>query len=470
MKSITKLALCALYGIVSLHLPSLVVAQELPNFRQLVKDSEASVVNVSSTQGTGADGLRSPGLPGLQDENPLSDFFRRFFDERSEPFRERQTHSLGSGFLISADGYILTNAHVARDADKIVVRLSDHREKPAKLVGVDELTDVALLKIEGEEYPVVKIGDSDTLEVGDWVLAIGSPFGLERTATQGIVSAVGRNLPSDAYVPFIQTDAAINPGNSGGPLFNVQGQVIGINSQIYSSTGGYMGLSFAVPIKLAMQVAEQLKATGEVTRGWLGVMIQNINAELAEAFGLDRARGALVAQLQPESPAARAGFKVGDVILRYGGEPVEESSQLPRMIGATPVGKTIAMSILRNGEPLEIKATIARLEEVEELAAMDEREEAQLNISMAELSNEQRRALSIESQGILITNVGDGPASNAGLYPGDVVLMVNQQEVTSTTQFAEVVQALPRNKALPLLVQRDDEMLFLPLKIPAPKE
>ncbi|NJN45423.1 MAG: DegQ family serine endoprotease [Candidatus Competibacteraceae bacterium] len=470
MKSITKLALCALYGIVSLYLPLLVVAQELPNFRQLVKDSEASVVNVSSTQGTGADGLRSPDLPGFQDENPLSDFFRRFFDERSEPLRERQAHSLGSGFLISADGYILTNAHVARDADKIVVRLSDHREKHAKLVGVDELTDVALLKIEGEEYPVVKIGDSDTLEVGDWVLAIGSPFGLERTATQGIVSAVGRNLPSDAYVPFIQTDAAINPGNSGGPLFNVQGQVIGINSQIYSSTGGYMGLSFAVPIKLAMQVAEQLKATGEVTRGWLGVMIQNINAELAEAFGLDRARGALVAQLQPESPAARAGFKVGDVILRYGGEPVEESSQLPRMIGATPVGKTIAMSILRNGEPLEIKATIARLEEVEELAAMDEREETQLNISMAELSNEQRRALSIENQGILITNVGDGPAANAGLYPGDVVLMVNQQEVMSTTQFAEIVQGLPRSKALPLLVQRDDEMLFLALKIPAPKE
>ncbi|MEZ5582023.1 MAG: trypsin-like peptidase domain-containing protein [Candidatus Competibacteraceae bacterium] len=220
-------------------------------------------------------------MPGAQDENPFSDFFRRFFDERPEPFRERQAHSLGSGFIISADGYILTNAHVARDADKIVVRLSDHREKPAKLVGVDELTDVALLKIEGEEFPVVKIGDSDTLEVGDWVLAIGSPFGLERTATQGIVSAVGRNLPSDAYVPFIQTDAAINPGNSGGPLFNVHGEVIGINSQIYSSTGGYMGLSFAVPIKLAMRVAEQLKATGEVTRGWLGIMIQNINAELA---------------------------------------------------------------------------------------------------------------------------------------------------------------------------------------------
>jgi len=471
MKSITKLALLALFGMLSLYVLPLVAAQGLPNFRQLVKDSEASVVNVSSTQSATEDELRSPGLPGLQDESPLSDFFRRFFDERSEPFRERQAHSLGSGFLISADGYILTNAHVARDADKIVVRLSDHREKPAKLVGVDELTDVALLKIEGdEEFPVVKIGDSDTLEVGDWVLAIGSPFGLERTATQGIVSAVGRNLPSDAYVPFIQTDAAINPGNSGGPLFNVQGEVVGINSQIYSSTGGYMGLSFAVPIKLAMQVAEQLKATGEVTRGWLGVMIQNINAELAEAFGLDRARGALVAQTQPESPAARAGFKVGDVILRYGGEPVEESSQLPRMIGATPVGKTVAMSILRNGEPLEIKATIARLEEVEEMAAMDEREEAELNINVAELSNEQRRALSIENQGVLITNVGDGPAANAGLYPGDVVLMVNQQEVTSTTQFSEVVQALPRDKALPLLVQRDDEMLFLALKIPAPKD
>jgi serine protease Do len=440
----------------------------LPDFRQLVKDSEAAVVNVSSTQANvqSDGGQKSPGTPGLSEENPISDFFRRFFDDRSELFRERQAYSLGSGFIISEDGYILTNAHVARDADKIVVRLSDHREKPAKLVGVDELTDVALLKIDGEKLPTVKVGDSDSLEVGDWVLAIGSPFGLERTATQGIVSAVGRNLPSDAYVPFIQTDAAINPGNSGGPLFNINGEVVGINSQIYSSTGGYMGLSFAVPIKLAIQVAEQLKATGEVTRGWLGVMLQNVNAELAEAFGLDRPRGALVAQIQRESPAAQAGFKVGDIILRYGGEAVEESSQLPRMIGATPVGRTVAMSILRNGEPLEIKATIARLEEADELTAMDEREEPRLNITMAELTNEQRRTLNLENQGILVIDVGDGPASNAGLYPGDVILTLNQQDITSTVQFAETLQNLPIGIAMPLLVQRDDETLFLALKLP----
>ncbi|MCP5420547.1 MAG: PDZ domain-containing protein, partial [Gammaproteobacteria bacterium] len=251
---------------------------------------------------------------------------------------------------------------------------------------------------------------------------------------------------------------------------NINGEVVGINSQIYSNTGGYMGLSFAVPIKLAIQVADQLKATGEVTRGWLGVMLQNVNAELAEAFGLERPRGALVAQIQTDSPAARAGFKVGDVILRYGGEAVDESSQLPRMIAATPVGRTVAMSILRSGEPLEIKATIARLEDAEELMAMDEREEERLNITVAELTNEQRRSLDLDNQGILVTDVGDGPGSNAGLYPGDVILSINQQNITSTPQFAETLQNLPAGIAMPILVQRDDETLFLALKLPAAKE
>lgn len=441
--------------------------QPLPDFRKLVKQNEASVVNISSTQAPSRR-TRSSGLPELPgSENPYLEFFKRFFQERPELPGDRQANSLGSGFIISPDGYILTNAHVAQDADKIIVRLSDQRERPAKVIGVDELTDVAVLKIEGENLPIVKIGDSDTLEVGEWVLAIGSPFGLERTATQGIVSAVGRNLPSGTYVPFIQSDVAVNPGSSGGPLFNLRGEVVGINSQIYSSTGGYMGLSFAIPIKLAIQVVDQLKATGEVTRGWLGILLQSVNNDLAEAFKLDRPRGALVAQILPDSPAASAGFKPGDIILRYGGEPVEDSSQLPRMIGVTPVGKTVAMSILRNGEPLEIKATIARLETSEErVSTMDEHSDPRLGITVADLSNEQRRGLGTEDQGVLVTSLDEGLAANAGLYPDDIILQVNHQPVKSANQFVELTKELPRGKVAPLLVKRENESLYLAVRLP----
>lgn len=448
------------------------IAQPLPDFRKLVKQNEAAVVNISSTQ-TPSRRSRSSGLPELPgSENPYLEFFKRFFQERPELPGDRQANSLGSGFIISTDGYILTNAHVAQDAEKIIVRLSDQRERPAKVIGVDELTDVAVLKIdEGENLTAVKIGDSDTLEVGEWVVAIGSPFGLELTATQGIVSAVGRNLPSGTYVPFIQSDVAVNPGSSGGPLFNLRGEVVGINSQIYSSTGGYMGLSFAIPIKLAMQVVEQLKVTGEVTRGWLGILLQAVNNDLAEAFKLDRPRGALVAQVLPDSPAASAGFKPGDIILRYSGEPVEDSSQLPRMIGVTPVGKTVAMSILRNGEPLEIKATIARLETIEErVMTMDEYSDPRLGIIVADLSNEQRRGLRTDDQGVLVTGLDTGPAANAGLYPDDIILQLNHISVKSASQFVEMARELPNGKAVPVLVRRENESLYLAVRMPPERE
>ena len=313
----------------------------------------------------------------------------------------------------------------------------------------------------------MKVGDSDALEVGEWVLAIGSPFGLEHTATQGIVSAVGRNLPSGTYVPFIQSDVAVNPGSSGGPLFNLRGEVVGINSQNYSSTGGYMGLSFAIPIKLAMQVVEQLKATGEVTRGWLGMLLQPVNNDLAEAFNLDRPRGALVAQILPDSPAASAGFKPGDIILRFGGEPVEDSSQLPRMIGVTPVGKIVAMSVLRNGEPVEIRSTIARLETVvEKVATMDEHSDPLLKITVADLNNEQRRNLGVDEQGVLVTTVDDGPAGNAGLYPDDIILQINHNFVKNANQFIELARELPKGKAVPMLVKRESESLYLAVRVP----
>ena len=449
------------------------IVQPLPDFRKLVKQNEAAVVNISSTQ-TPSRRSRSSGLPDLPgSENPYLEFFKRFFQERPELPGDRQANSLGSGFIISTDGYILTNAHVAQDAEKIIVRLSDQRERPAKVIGVDELTDVAVLKIdEGENLTAVKIGDSDALEVGEWVVAIGSPFGLELTATQGIVSAVGRNLPSGTYVPFIQSDVAVNPGSSGGPLFNLRGEVVGINSQIYSSTGGYMGLSFAIPIKLAMQVAEQLKATGEVTRGWLGILLQAVNNDLAEAFKLDRPRGALVAQVLPDSPAVSAGFKPGDIILRYSGEPVEDSSQLPRMIGVTPVGKTVAMSILRNGEPLEIKATIARLETTEErVMTMDEYSDPRLGIIVADLSNEQRRGLGPDDdQGVLVTGLDEGPAANAGLYPDDIILQLNHVSVKSGSQFVEIAKELPNGKAVPVLVRRENESLYLAIRMPPERE
>jgi serine protease Do len=459
--------LCSLIGMGSSYASE---PQTLPDFRKLVKQNQAAVVNISSTQAPGKQNpSRKPNLPELPGkENPYSEFFRRFFQERPELPGDRQSNSLGSGFIISPDGFILTNAHVAQDGDKMIIRLSDQRERPAKLVGVDELTDVAVLKIEGENLPTVKIGDSEALEVGEWVLAIGSPFGLEHTATQGIVSAVGRNLPSGTYVPFIQSDVAVNPGSSGGPLFNLRGEVVGINSQIYSSTGGYMGLSFAIPIKLAMQVVEQLKATGEVTRGWLGVLLQPVNNDLAEAFKLDRPRGALVSQILADSPAASAGFRPGDIILRYSGEPIEESSQLPRMIGVTPVGKTVAMSVLRNGEPLEIKATIARLEAIEDspVSTMDEHNDPRLNITVADLSNEQRRLLGADEQGVLVASLEEGPAANAGLYPDDIILQLNQHAVKSASQFVELAKELPKGKAIPVWVRRENESLYLAVRLP----
>jgi serine protease Do len=446
--------------------------QSLPDFRRLVKQNEAAVVNISSTQiPSKQNSIRKSGLPESPlpgKENPYLEFFKRFFQERPELPGDRQSNSLGSGFIISTDGFILTNAHVARDANKIIVRLSDQRERPAKVIGVDELTDVAVLKIEGENLQTVKIGDSDTLEVGEWVLAIGSPFGLERTATQGIVSAVGRNLPSGSYVPFIQSDVAVNPGSSGGPLFNLSGEVVGINSQIYSSTGGYMGLSFAIPIKLAMQVIEQLKATGEVTRGWLGVLLQPVNNDMAEAFKLDRPIGALVAQILQDSPAASAGLKPGDIILRYSGEPVEDSSQLPRMIGGTPIGKTVVISILRYGEQLEIKATIARLETVEEPTTnMEEHNDPRLNVTVADLSNEQRRIPDEGAQGgVLVTNLEEGPAANAGLYPDDIIVELNHNLVKSASQFIELAKELPKGKAIPMWVRRENESLYLAVRLP----
>lgn len=334
--SILKRAVLSLVAVLALA-QTLVANAQLPEFTELVEQASPAVVNISTRQ---VIPTQAAGMQQMPDLEGLPPMFREFF-ERSIPQlpqqapRQRQAQSLGSGFIISADGYVLTNNHVVADADEIVVRLSDRSELEAKLVGADPRTDVALLKVEGKNLPTVKLGKSEALKVGEWVVAIGSPFGFDHSVTAGIVSAKGRSLPDENYVPFIQTDVAINPGNSGGPLFNLDGEVVGINSQIFTRSGGFMGLSFAIPIDVAMNVADQLKAEGKVSRGWLGVVIQEVNKDLAETFGLDKPAGALVAQVLENGPAAKGGLQVGDVILALDGQPILVSADLPHLVGTS---------------------------------------------------------------------------------------------------------------------------------------
>jgi serine protease Do len=449
-------------------------AANLPDFISLVKQAEPAVVNIRADgEGTTSPELANPhgnphGLPDLPEDSPLNEFFKRFFQQRPDlmPQQEEPTHSLGSGFIISPDGYVLTAAHVVKDADAVTVRLAEREERPAKVVGLDETSDVALLKIDGQGLPTLQIGDSDKLQVGEWVLAIGSPFGLEHTATQGIVSALGRALPSDTYVPFIQTDVAVNPGNSGGPLFNNEGQVVGINSQIFSKTGGYMGLSFAIPINVAMNVAEQLKTKGHVERGWLGVLIQGVNQDLADSFGLDRPRGALVAQVMPDSPALKAGLRTGDIITGFDGKSVEESAKLPPLVGNTPVGKSVPITVLRGGKTLELQVTIQQLVPEAQAKAGTKGSTRQLNMAVVDLSAEQRGQLGLDDRGVLVKEVAPGPAASAGVRADDVILMLNHVDVKSASQFSQLVKKLPPGKPVPLLVQRGDGRMFLALTLP----
>ena len=329
-----------------LMLPLLAVAHhaqalQLPGFTELIKETAPAVVNISTTQKVQSGMPELPEgfeIPDFPEDSPFGELFKYFFEHGGSGGVEpdmRDAKSLGSGSIISEDGYIMTNYHVIKDADEIIVRLNDHRELRAEVIGADQRSDIALVKIDASDLPVVKIGKSADLEVGEWVLAIGSPFGFDYSATAGIVSAKGRSLPKENYVPFIQTDVAINPGNSGGPLFNQDGEVVGVNSQIYSRTGGYMGLSFAIPIEVAMDVAEQLKTKGRVTRGWLGVLIQDVTHDLAESFGMDHPRGALVAKVLPDSPARAAGLQAGDVIVNFDGKDIRGSSSLPPIVGST---------------------------------------------------------------------------------------------------------------------------------------
>lgn len=450
-------------------------AAELPDFTKLVKQNSAAVVNISTTQKIkqAQSAPHNFNVPDMPKNSPFGDLFRHFFGQggNGQMPREYETQSLGSGFIIDADGYVVTNYHVIKNADQITVKLSDRRELKAKVIGSDKRSDIALLKIDADDLPVVKIGDSSKLQVGEWALAIGSPFGFDHSVSVGVVSAIGRNLPSENYVPFIQTDVAINPGNSGGPLFNLKGQVIGINSQIYSRTGGFMGLSFAIPIDVAMDVVAQLKAKGKVARGWLGILIQDVNRKLAESFGMHNPRGAVVLQVVPDSPAAKAGFKVGDVVVQFNGKKIIRSSDLPLAVGQAPIGAKAQVKLIREGKTETLSVVIAELPSQDVLAenspaASHKGEESRLGLVVEDLTDEQRQRLGMGDRGIVVRSVGKGPAREAGLHRGDIILMMNSKNIKNIKQFRTVVDGLKKGKSTPVLIQRGNAPLFLPLKVP----
>jgi len=438
---------------------------QLPDFTDLVEREGPAVVNISTTQSVRNPLL--PQIPNLQEDDPFYEFFRRFMPEPGP--REFQSQSLGSGFVISPDGYILTNAHVVRSADEITVKLNDKREFKAKVIGADRRTDVALIKIDGAGLPAVRFGDPDELKVGEWVVAIGSPFGFENSVTAGIVSAKGRSLPQENYVPFIQTDVAVNPGNSGGPLFNLKGEVVGVNSQIYSRTGGFMGLSFAIPIDVANEIAQQLRAAGRVTRGRIGVVIQPLTKELVESFGLPTLRGALVNSVEKGGPAEKAGIEPGDVILRFNGKIVNSSEDLPRIVGATKPGSRAIIQIWRNKALRDVDVTVGQM--AEERTARAERpsgpqqgpEQTQYGLTLSDLSEVQRGELKI-SGGVLVENV-QGAAVRAGVRRGDVILAINNQDVPSVDQFNQIMAQFDKGRTVALLIRRGPNSLYVPFRV-----
>jgi serine protease Do len=436
-------------------------AKDVVDVAELVEKHGPAVVNISTTRLV----RRGEGLPfALPDDEAMQEFFRRFFpDTPGGPMHEIPTRGAGSGFIVSSDGYILTNAHVVKGADEVEVKLIDKRKFSAKVVGADSRTDVAVIKITANSLPTVKLGDPDKLRVGEAVAAIGSPFGFENSVTAGIVSAKGRSLPSESYVPYIQTDVPINPGNSGGPLFNMRGEVVGVNSQIYSRSGGYQGVSFAIPIDVAMDVAEQLKKTGKVSRGWLGVVIQEVTADLADSFGLDRPRGALVSQVQADSPAAKAGLQAADVILQFNGRPVENSGDLPRMVGMAKPGSKIALQVWRRGAAQEVTVVLGELPGEEQLAGKNGKTYSRGGLALSELPPDQRRELNID-HGLLVEEVA-GDAARAGIRVGDVILAVNNGKVATVEAFRKAIAAIPRGKSAAILVRRGEGSLYIPLKI-----
>jgi serine protease Do len=445
--------------------------RELPDFTDLVDKHGSAVVNVSTTQ-TVRGNRAFPQFPELDEDDPMFEFFKRFIPRQPGMPRDFQNKSLGSGFIISPDGYILTNAHVVDSADEIAVKLTDKREFKAKVIGTDKRTDVALIKIEANGLPAVKMGDPGKLRVGEWVVAIGSPFGFESSVTAGIVSAKGRALPQENFVPFIQTDVAINPGNSGGPLFNMKGEVVGINSQIYSRTGGYMGVAFAIPIDVAMEVQNQLRTSGRVSRGRIGVVIQELTKELADSFGLAKASGALVNSVEKGGPAEKAGVEAGDVILKFDGKTVSTSSDLPRIVGATKPGSKVSMQVWRKGTTRDLTVTVGEIPE--EKAAQRSQKRAKpteaaanrLGLVLSDLTPEQKRDLKV-ANGLLVEDVRAN-GSRADLRPGDVIMAVvhkgSSTEAKSVDQFNKLLSQFDKSATITLLVKRGEQQTYITLK------
>ncbi len=448
-------------------------ARELPDFTDLVDKQGPTVVNISTTQ-VQRDRRGSGQTPNIDENDPLFDFFRRFIPRQpgsnQEP-REFESRSLGSGFIISTDGYVLTNAHVVDNADEITVRLTDKREFKAKVIGADRRTDIALIKIDATGLPAVRLGDPNKLRVGEWVLAIGSPFGFDNSVTAGIVSAKGRNLPSENLVPFIQTDVAINPGNSGGPLFNMRGEVVGINSQIYSRTGGYMGVSFAIPIDVAMDVQGQLRSSGRVSRGRIGVVIQDVSKELAESFGLAKPMGALVNAVEKGGPAEKAGVETGDIILKFDGKTVVTTGDLPRFVGSTRPGTKSTVEIWRKGAAKELAITVGEVPE-DRLSSRDrgqarptERAANRLGLVVNDLSAEQKRDAKL-SGGVIVDDVRG--QSRGDIRVGDVITSLTTKgqttEVRSAEQFNKLANSLDRNSSITLHVRRGEANIFVTIR------
>ncbi len=449
-------------------------SRALPDFTELVEKQGHAVVNISTTQVLRGNGRNAQPFP-FDESDPMFEFFRRFVPRQpgiqGSP-REFESRSLGSGFIISADGYVLTNAHVVESADEILVRLTDKREFKAKVIGFDKRTDVALIKIDATGLPVVYLGDPNVLKVGEWVVAIGSPFGFDNSVTAGIVSAKGRALPQENFVPFIQTDVAINPGNSGGPLFNMKGEVVGINSQIYSRSGGFMGISFAIPIDVAMEVQGQLRSNGKVSRGRIGVVIQEITKDLADSFGLSKVQGAAVSSVEKGGPADKAGLEAGDVILKFDGKTISNSNDLPRMVGATRPGTKVSIQIWRKGANKELSIIVGEIldEKVATKALKNSKtvESAanRLGLVLSELTEEQKRELKVDG-GLFIEDIRSNVV-RADLRTRDVILALISRgistEIKSIDQFNKMLAQLDKSAHVTLLIRRGEVQTFVTIK------
>jgi serine protease Do len=471
MKKIPLLLALVVSG--TLHAP-LHAQVRLPDFKPLMKKQGPAVVNVITTRKPAAAPGGAPGAPGSPPapgargqapEDPLLEFFRRFAPEQGPGERGQPRQGMGSGFIISQDGFVLTNAHVVAGFDDVMVKLADaKREFKAKVIGVDKRTDIALLKIDATGLPVVTLGDSSKVEPGEWVAAIGSPFGFANTITAGIVSAKGRSLPDDAYVSFIQTDVAINPGNSGGPLLSLQGEVVGVNSMIYSGTGGYMGVSFAIPIEVALDVAKQLRSSGKVTRGRIGIGIQPLTKELAQSFKMDATSGAVVVAVEPGAPAEKAGVQVGDVVLDWNGKKIDDPNELPRLVAAIKPGADATMTVWRNGKRETLRVSVGEVTaEADAKAEPQAKETNRLGLAVRELPAAERKTLGVDF-GVLVTEVSRS-AQGSPIQPGDVIIAVNQSKFASLEEFDKLIAAREKGETIALLVRRGEGALYVTVPV-----